>query len=76
MQKRRKCRDPVKGLILEYKATLGLSNTQLAEEWGVSRATCCKRLNEEHSNQWLTEARCLCMKLNIPIEEFRQAVRY
>ena len=69
-------RDPVKGLILEYKNLLGLNESQLAAEWGISRATCSVRINKQHSDEWLTEAKELCKKLNIPIEEFREAVRY
>ena len=76
MAKKRKGRDPVKGLILEYKTVQGLNNNDLAKAWGVSRTTCCKRLNEEHSDNWLAEAKKLCKKLNVPIEEFREAVRY
>lgn len=69
-------RDPVKGLILEYKTINGLTVKQIAKAWGVSVVTCSKRLNEEHSDEWLSEAKKLCRKLNIPIDEFRQAVRY
>lgn len=69
-------RDPVKGLILEYKAINGLSTKELAKTWGTSVVTCSKRLNVEHSDMWLAEAKTLCRKLNIPIDEFRQAVRY
>ena len=71
-----KRRDPVKGLILEYKNTLGLTNSNISKLWGVSRTTCCRRLNEEHSDEWLTEAKKLCKKLKIPEDEFRSAVRY
>lgn len=69
-------RDPVKGLILEYKTINGLTMKQMAEKWGVSLVTCSKRINEEHSDKWLSEAKVLCKKMNIPIDEFRQAVRY
>lgn len=72
----KKKRDPVKGLILEYKGLNGLNETQLAQTWGVSRATCSTRLNKLHSDEWLTEAKELCKKLNVPIDEFREAVRY
>lgn len=72
----KKKRDPVKGLILEYKNLNGLTESQLATAWGVSRSTCYTRLNKQHSDEWLTEAKELCKKLNIPIEEFREAVRY
>lgn len=71
-----KRRDPIKGLILEYKAIQKLSTNEIASKWGVSRVTCSKRLNEQHSDEWLAEAKELCKKLNVPIEEFRQAVRY
>lgn len=69
-------RDPLKGLILEYKAQLGLSNKEMANIWKVSCVTCSKRLNDEHTDKWLTEAKVLCKKMNVPIDEFRQAVRY
>lgn len=72
----KKKRDPVKGLILEYKNLNGLSESQLAACWGVSRATCSTRLNKQHSDLWLAAAKELCKKLNVPIEEFREAVRY
>lgn len=72
----RKQRDPVKGLILEYKKVYGLSTEDLADKWNVSRATCSKRLNKEHSDQWLGEAKDLCRKLHVPIEAFREAIRY
>lgn len=72
----KKKRDPVKGLILEYKNINNLTEAQLAKRWEVSRATCSNRLNNQHSDQWLTEAKELCKKLGIPIEEFREAVRY
>lgn len=72
----REKRDPVKGLILEYKTINGLSIKDLAKKWGVSVVTCSKRINEEHSDKWLSEAKQLCKKMNIPIEEFREAVRY
>lgn len=72
----KKKRDPVKGLILEYKAIHGLSESQLAEKWGVSRATCSARMHKLHSDEWLSAAKDLCSKLNVPIEEFREAVRY
>lgn len=72
----REKRDPVKGLILEYKTIKGLTLKQIAKTWGVSVVTCSKRINDEHSDEWLSEAKVLCKKLNIPIEEFRQAVRY
>lgn len=72
----KKKRDPVKGLILEYKAINGLTEGQLAATWGVSRATCSTRLNKQHSDTWLSAAKELCKKLNVPIEEFREAVRY
>lgn len=72
----KKKRDPVKGLILEYKNLQGLTETQLASEWGVSRATCSARLNKQHSDLWLAEAKDLCKKLGVPIDAFREAVRY
>lgn len=71
-----KRRDAVKGLILEYKALGKLTDTKLAEMWGVSRATCSRRLNEQHSDEWLSDAKFICKKLGVPIEEFRAAVRY
>lgn len=69
-------RDPVKGLILEYKAVNNLTVAKIAEMWGVSRATCSNRFKNEHSDKWLSEAKELCKKLGIPIEAFRAAVRY
>lgn len=69
-------RDPVKALILDYQNLNKLNSSQLAECWGVSRATCSKRLNEQHSDEWLTEAKELCKKLDVPIEELRAALRY
>lgn len=69
-------RDPVKGLILEYKAINNMTMKQLAETWGISTVTCSKRINEEHSDNWLSEAKLLCKKMHIPIDEFREAVRY
>lgn len=72
----KKKRDPVKGLILEYKALNQLTDSQLAATWGVSRATCSTRLNKQHSDLWLSSAKELCKKLGVPIEDFREAVRY
>jgi hypothetical protein len=69
-------RDPLKGLVLEYKALKRLDETSLALLWGVSRATCSKRLNRLHSDLWLTEAKDICRKLDVPIEAFREAMRY
>lgn len=71
-----KKRDPVKALIREYQELNKLSDTQLANEWGISRATCSKRFNELHSDFWLSDAKKICKKLGVPIEEFRNAVRY
>ena len=71
-----KKRDPLKGLILEYIKNNNLSTGQVAIKMGISRATCSKRLNQEHTDIWLGEAKELCRKMNIPIEEFRSAVRY
>lgn len=68
--------DPIKGLILEAQKISGISDTKLAEIWGVSRATCSKRLNHQHSDLWLGDAKVLCRKLNIGIEDFRASVRY
>lgn len=69
-------RDPVKGLILEYQAIKGLADGKMAEIWGVSRTTCSMRLHKQHSDLWLTEAKELCKKLEVPIEELRAALRY
>lgn len=72
----KKKRDPIKGLILEYKSLYGLTEEELAKKWNVSRATCSDRLKNKHSDDWLSAAKDLCKKLNIPIEDFREAVRY
>lgn len=69
-------RDPIKGLILEYQAGKHISDTALAQLWGVSRTTCYKRMTQLHSDEWLGEAKELCKKLGVKIEEFRAAVRY
>lgn len=69
-------RDPLKALIREYQTIRKLNDTQLAKEWGISRATCSKRFNELHSDDWLSDAKKLCKKLDIPIEEFRSVMRY
>ena len=69
-------RDPIKGLILEYQALKHMSDTALANLWGVSRTTCYKRLNQIHSDEWLGEAKDLCRKLGVDIDEFREKVRY
>ena len=69
-------RDPLKGLILEYKALQKLSDRQLAEAMKVSRVTYSKRMNAMHTDQWLSDAKSLCKNLNVPIDEFRAAMRY
>lgn len=69
-------RDPIKGLILEYQAQRHISDTALAELWGVSRTTCYKRMSLLHSDEWLGEAKELCKKLGVDIAEFRERVRY
>ena len=69
-------RDPVKGLILEHQVQKHISDAELAELWGISRTTCYTRMKKSHSDEWLGEAKELCKKLGIGIEEFRAAVRY
>lgn len=72
----KKKRDPVKQLIREYQDINDLSDQQLAKLWGISRTTCCKRFNELHSDDWLGDAKKLCKKLGVPIDELRGALRY
>lgn len=69
-------RDPVKGLILEYKTILNLTHAECAEKMGVSPNTFTRHIQGSHSDEWLSDALKFCRSVGVPIEEFRAAIRY
>ena len=69
--------DPIKALILERKNAYRLSDAEMAERMGVSRATYQTRINKQETKEWpLGQITKLCRALDVPIEELRAATRY
>lgn len=70
----KKPRDPLKELVLGRKATLGMTNTELAERMSMTRSQ-LDTMFRKPSDQWrIAAALSMASALDIPIAETRDVI--
>lgn len=68
-------RDPLKELVLGRKASVRISEVNLAKKMGISTGR-LRTMFSGDSGAWkIREAKALARALDIPIEEIRQSIR-